>query len=221
MPKLDRNQSEQMCFNEKTLLVLKCVHEIQEAAGMIDLIASFACKMEPDGRRAKQLLLTELEISPMECTALFEFLRHIKNLRRIEITKCKMSHSAFCELAKFLQEDNEITDLVLSDVGMTDEDAKHIIGALESDSCKVTHLDLSDNPLTDKSGLESENRKRTILGIDTDKLTTSTFIQLNDNIEGGSVERTERNSMFDRKGMEMQTQQPYAAINHNCSSENL
>ena len=134
MPKLE---DERICCDEKTFLVIKCVHEMQEITGM-NLMAAWAGEVMHNGR-IEELLLTQLDISPMECTALFEFLRHtnMKNLHTLKITNCATKHFAFCELAKLLLKDNEITLLVINKVGLTDEDAKHSFDTIGSGPAAV------------------------------------------------------------------------------------
>ncbi len=191
MPKPEQGR---ICCDEKTLLVIKCVHEMQEVRVM-NRIASFACEEDDEGKH-KELFLDQLDISPMECTALFEFLSYIKNLKRLDITRCKTKHFVFRELAKLLLQDNDITALVMRNVGMTDEDAQHIIDALGNEDCKVTKLDIGSNALTDEcvkylgDVLKSDNCKLTELDISLNELTDKSAEYLSDALKSTKCKLT-------------------------------
>jgi hypothetical protein len=142
------------------------------------MIASFVSEDEDCDGTHKEVVLDQLDISPMESTALFQFLIHIRNLRTLTITRCKTKHFAFLELAKLLRDrDNGITALVIHHVSMTDRDAKYIIDALGSENCKVTKLDVGTDILTDESVrrlisvLKAGNCKLAKLDIRLDELT--------------------------------------------------
>jgi hypothetical protein len=170
--------------HDHALFVIKCVHEMQDVRAM-ELIASFGC--EDDGERYNEFLLAKLNIAPAESTALFAFLGYIKHLHTLEIDACIMGHFAFLELAKLLQEENEIADFEdalrnenckvtrLHIAGSTLQNVKgvkYLSDALKSDNCKLTKLDISNNELRDESGakylsdaLKSDNCKLTELEI--------------------------------------------------------
>ena len=129
------------------LLVIKCVHEMQEIRVMKSLAASFGSENDYEG-----VGLQHMDIAPAESTALFDFLSYIKNLKMLSISSCQMQHFAFRELAKLLSKDNEITSLKIvgSRVPITAADVKHITDALRSGNCKLTTLDISDNASDNK-----------------------------------------------------------------------
>ena len=184
--------------SDKTLLVIKCAHEMQKHRVM-KRIAKFANEDEESDGTRKEVFLDQLEISPMESTALFEFLSYIRNFNKLEITRCRANHFAFCELAKLLFCNNDITTLVLREVGMTDQDAKHIIDALGGKNCKVTKLDIGTNMLTDKSVrclsdvLMTSNCKLTELDISQNKLTDQSARYLRDALRNKECNLTELN----------------------------
>jgi Ran GTPase-activating protein (RanGAP) involved in mRNA processing and transport len=202
MPKSEQGR---ICCNEESLLVIKCAHEMQEVRVM-NRIASFT--FEDDGGKHKELWLAELDISPMECTALFKFLGYIRNLNKLVITRCRTKHFAFRELANFLCKDNDITALVMHYLGMTDQDAKHIIDALGNKKCKVTKLNIDTNILTDESVeylsgvLKSGNCKLTELHIGLNELTDESAKYLSDALKSNKCKLTEldmsRNNVTDQ-----------------------
>ncbi|XP_028391955.1 protein NLRC5-like [Dendronephthya gigantea] len=65
--------------NDKALLVIKCVWEMQEDRVM-KMISSFASEDDDE-----LFTLRALNIAPAESTALFKFLSHIKNLKQLKI----------------------------------------------------------------------------------------------------------------------------------------
>ncbi len=139
--------------DNNALLVVKCIHEMQENRVMESLAASFGSEDD-----VKEVCLAgqgaagqvQMNIAPAESSALFDFLSYIKSLNMLKICNCSMEHFAFSEMAKLLSKDNEITSLVMSLVRITDLDAKHIADALRSDSCKLTTLHIRGNKLTDE-----------------------------------------------------------------------
>ena len=100
--------------DDKTLLLIKCVHEMQEVRVM-EFIASFT----RGGKKYEEFHLDKLNISPVESTALFEFLSYIKNLKKLVIRECYMEHFALRELAKLLIRNNDITKLSIQQVQTT------------------------------------------------------------------------------------------------------
>ena len=134
--------------DDNTLLVTKCVHEMQEVRVM-ESITSFAC--EDDDGKYNAFYLMNLNISPVEATALFSFLGYIKNLHVLQIAGCRMEHFALRELAKLLQKDNEITNLQMVRSRISDEGAKHIFDALTNENCEITQLSIIEDILTAES----------------------------------------------------------------------
>ena len=124
--------------DEKELLPIKCLHEVQEVGGR-EVMTSFTC--DDNGK----FFLIGLNIAPMESAALFKCLSHINNLH---IYRCIMEYSALRELVNLLKKDNKIKHLRIDSCGISDDNDKHVIDALENENCKVTHLDLPGNSLT-------------------------------------------------------------------------
>ena len=160
--------------NDKGLLVIKSVWEMQEDRVM-EMISSFASEDD-----VETFTLYRLNIAPAESTALFQFLSHIKNLKKLQIINCTLTNIAIRELAEFLKKDNhdlesgncELTELDVSgNIGFTDEGAKYLCDALKSDNCKLTRLDVRDNGFTAEGAkylcdaLKSDNCKLTELNV--------------------------------------------------------
>ena len=194
---------------DKALFVIKCVHEMQEVRAM-ELITSFGC--EDDGERYNEFLLEQLNIAPVESTALFAFLGCIKHLHTLHITKCRMEHFAFLELAKLLQKENEIADLdnehrnenckvTLLHItsSLTTESAKYLSDALTTiyNNCKLTELNISSNELTHvgakylSDALKSDNCKLTELNISANGLTEEGAKYLSDALKSDNCKLTE------------------------------
>ena len=135
--------------DDKTLFVIKCVHEMQEVRVM-ELIASFTRGDE----KSEEFKLGHLNISPVEFAALFEFLSYCKNLDKLVIREFYMEHFAFRELAKLLIRNNDIncklTQLGINYNELTDEGVKYLTDALKSGNCKLTHLAIRGNKLTNQ-----------------------------------------------------------------------
>jgi Ran GTPase-activating protein (RanGAP) involved in mRNA processing and transport len=198
--------------HDHALFVIKCVHEMQDVRAM-ELIASFGC--EDDGERYNEFHLAELNIAPAESTALFAFLGYIKHLHTLEISDCIMGHFAFLELAKLLQEENEIADLdnehrnenckvtqLHITSSLTTESAKYLSDALTTNNCKLTELDISVNGLTDEGAkylsdaLKSDNCKLTELDISGNELTDEGAKYLSDALKSDNCKLTELDISF-------------------------
>ena len=54
----------------------------------------------------------------IECVALSQFISFMKDLKKLSFRDCIMEYLAFCELAKLLMKDNEITQLSLQHLDM-------------------------------------------------------------------------------------------------------
>ncbi|XP_028406189.1 uncharacterized protein LOC114528712 [Dendronephthya gigantea] len=143
--------------NDKGLLVIKSVWEMQEDRVM-KMISSFTSEDDHE-----TFTLSYINIAPAESTALFKFLSHIKNLKKLEINRCTVTNITIRELAEFLKKDNhdlendncELTELYVSNnSGLTTEGVKYLSDALKNDNCKLTKLDVSHN-----SGLTTEGVK--------------------------------------------------------------
>ena len=80
-----------------------------------------------------------LDIAPVDCPGLFQFLSHIKNLLRIYLF---FNNINCLELAKFLCENNEVIEFNLFDNNINDEDVEHLCDALKNENCKLTNLSL-------------------------------------------------------------------------------
>jgi Ran GTPase-activating protein (RanGAP) involved in mRNA processing and transport len=193
--------------DDNTLFVIKCVHEMQEVRAM-ELITSFGC--EDDGERYNEFHLADLRIAPAESTALFAFLRYIKHLYILHITKCEMDNFVFLELAKLLQKENEIADFdnALRDENckvtrlnitssLTARSVKYLSDSLTSNNCKLTELDIGHNYFTYEGAkylsdaLKSDNCKLTELVISDNKLTDEGAKYLSDALKSDNCKLTE------------------------------
>ena len=93
--------------------------------------------------------LRNLNITPFDCTVLFQFLRYVKNLLRLDLANNE--HIDSLEVAKFLCE-NIVIELNLFGNKIKDEGVEHLCGALTgmNENCKLTNLNLGDNNINDK-----------------------------------------------------------------------
>ena len=133
-------------LNNNALFLIKCVHEMQEES-VTKLIAS--CQLDTF---SPSLRASNLNIVPVESTALFEFLSYL-NLYSLSMIDCLNEHLVFREFTKLLMKENKncnLTKLDISRNNLTGEDAKYLRDALMSDNCKLTELDISRNNLTDE-----------------------------------------------------------------------
>ncbi|XP_028391957.1 NACHT, LRR and PYD domains-containing protein 4E-like [Dendronephthya gigantea] len=187
--------------NDKGLLVIKSVWEMQEDRVM-KMISSFASEDDHE-----TFALFGLNIAPAESTALFKFLSHIKNLKQLQINLCTVTNITIRELAEFLKKDNhdlesdncELTELDVSNNGLTTEDFKYLSDALKSDNCKLTELDVSYNDLKTEGvkylsdALKSDNCELTKLNVRVNDLTTEGAKYLSDALKSDNCKLTKLN----------------------------
>ena len=153
--------------NGKTLFVIKCLYEIQDARVM----ASSASSMDQRGEIPQEFEIFGCSILPVGFTALFEFVSYIRNIQKLSIYCCTMEHFAFRELAKLLIKDNKISELSLQLVHMNDRNIKAIINVLSNEKCKLTNLHVNKNKLTNESAkylsdaMKNDNCKLTHIDI--------------------------------------------------------
>ena len=128
--------------------------DIKYAASKVDVGGDGAC------------LLQWLAIAPVDCAGLFQFLSHVKNLLRIDLS---WNNIGCLEFAKFLCENNEVIECKLSNNNINDEGVKHLCDALKNENCKLTNLNLGRNNINDEGikhlcdALKNENCKLTNL----------------------------------------------------------
>ena len=112
--------------------------------------------------------LKYLDIAPVDCAGLFQFLSHVKNLLRIDLSG---NNIGCLELAKFLCENNEVIECNLGRNNINDEGVKHLCDALINENCKLTDLNLALNNINDEGvkhlcdALINENCKLTNLSL--------------------------------------------------------
>ena len=120
--------------NSNALFLIRCAHEIQDVRVM-ELLASFACKENDE--EYKTFCLEDVNIAPVESTALFEFLSFMKNLQSLNIHSCLMEDLVIREMVtKLLIEKSDNCKLTKLDW------TKYLSDALKSDNCKLTKLDI-------------------------------------------------------------------------------
>ena len=190
--------------DQKKLLPIKCVHEMQEVGGG-EIMTSFVC--DDDGQENDTFILSNLSLAPMETAALFEFIGRIMNLQFVQILDCTVEQSAYLGLATLLKKDNKIKDLVIRNCGTLDDDAKDVIDALGNENCKITRLDLTDSKLTDESAkylkdaLKSSKCKLTDLYLKNNELTDAGVMYLSEALMSGECKLTKlflsRNELSD------------------------
>ena len=93
--------------------------------------------------------LSKLDIAPVDCAGLFQFLSHVKNLLRIDLS---WNNIGCLEMSKFLCKNNEVIQCDLGNNNINDEGVKHLCDALKNENCKLTKLDLIDNNINDEGG---------------------------------------------------------------------
>ena len=180
--------------DQRKLLPIKCVHEIQEVVGR-EVITSFVCN--DNGGEYDTFRLSDLSLAPMETAALFEFFGRMKSLQSLEIFGCTIEQSAYLGLTNLLKKENKIKDLVICYCGTADDDAKHVINALENKNCKVTCLHLTYNNLTDESTsylrdtLKSGKCKLTELHLNGNKLTDAAAEHLSEALKNDNCKLTQ------------------------------
>ena len=159
--------------DQRKLLHIKCVHEIQEVAGG-EVMTSFVG--DDNGEEYDKFLLSNLRIPPMESAALFQFFGRMKNLQFLQILNCTIEQLGYLALANLLKKDNKIKDLVISHCRPSDDDAKNVFDALRNENCEVTRLNLSGNELTAENArylcdtLQNSNCKITELNLSENNL---------------------------------------------------
>ena len=177
-----------------SLFVIKCVHEMQEVRVM-EVITSFMHQ----GNSRKTFSLFNVNIEPVESTALFEFLSYDKNMHTLHIFGCRMPNSAYRELAKLLIQNNKLrklTELRILNSPVTDESACYLNNALKSGNCKLTKLMIFNCELTDEGGrylsdaLKSGSCKLTELDIAGNRLTEQGARYLSDALKSDNCKLT-------------------------------
>ena len=191
--------------SSKTLFAIKCLCEIQN----VSVMKSSASCMRQSGKTSQECEVFGCSISPVEFTALFEFLSYIKNFQKLSIYSCTMENFAFRELAKLLIRDNEITELFLQRVDMNDRNIKAIADVLSNGKCKLTTLHINTNRLTDESAkylsdaLKNNNCKLTYIDISDNDLRDLGANYLSDGLKSDSCKLTHliiRNNYLRDKG---------------------
>ena len=141
------------------LLLIKSLHEVQKS----DIMKLAADNVSGGG----EYILKHMDILPLDCTALFQFLRHVKNLLELNNGGNCIGENGALEVAGFLKEGKR-TGLNLSTCWINKEGAEHLSDALKNENCKLTSLNLSNN-ITDEGvehlsdALKNENCKLTSL----------------------------------------------------------
>ena len=100
-----------------------------------------------------EYILKHMDILPLDCTALFQFLRHVKNLLELNNGGNCIGENGALEVAGFLKEGKR-TGLNLSTCWINKEGAEHLSDALKNENCKLTSLDLSENKIISDDGAE-------------------------------------------------------------------
>lgn len=93
--------------DDKTLFFIKCVYEMRDVS-VLELI----------GKTFENFEVLDINITPADCAALFQFISCMKNLIKLSFRECIMGHIAIRELAKLLTKDTEITQLSLQHLNM-------------------------------------------------------------------------------------------------------
>ncbi len=129
--------------NENALFGIQCLYELD-----IDVM-TVARKFSPqDGK----LSLEGLNITSVDCTALFEFLANSVNVEGLEFNNCKIQDNytyGKMEKSLFNTPGNSITSF--SWVGsLTDEGVKYLSRALEGAHCELTEVKLLGIEATDE-----------------------------------------------------------------------
>jgi Ran GTPase-activating protein (RanGAP) involved in mRNA processing and transport len=182
---------------------------------------------EDDG---EEVSLSNLNIAPVEATALFQFLSYVNNLHKLNITNCVMEHLAFREFTKLLMKGNEhchLTELDISQNQLTNENAECLSNARMSDKCKLTKLDISGNYLTHEGAkylsdaLMSDKCKLTKLDISDNNLTHEGAKYLSDALMSDKCKLTELDITGNNLTGEGAKHLRDAMNSHNCNLTKL
>lgn len=80
--------------DDKTLFFIKCAHEMQDAH-TVKAISSFTSNGV--GKKLEKFEVLGYDITPVEYTALFEYISYMKDLHKLKFYNCIMEHLAFQE----------------------------------------------------------------------------------------------------------------------------
>ncbi|XP_028407767.1 NACHT, LRR and PYD domains-containing protein 4-like [Dendronephthya gigantea] len=131
-----------MIDKSAALLVIKCLHEMQDKE-MVKL-----CANEVDGGGNKAIFnLSGLNIAPVDCTALFQFLIHVKNLTKLNVSNNQISDLGCHGLAKFINEKVNLTLLNLTRISLSDEGIRIICDKIDTKTHRIISLILEINQI--------------------------------------------------------------------------
>ena len=117
------------------LFAVKCLNEIQDdnitkdAANMLDITENGF------------LDLKMLDISPVDCKGLFDFLVHVRQLKKLDISQNKITDHAVLELCKFLR-NSILGKLDISHNYITDKGLEMLGDALSEETCRLHYLEI-------------------------------------------------------------------------------
>ncbi len=159
--------------NDIALLAVKCLYELQDFESMKSVVSNFLAGEEGE------LQLKHLNITPIDSTAMFNFLGNIKNLKQLIFYDCTIQGNySYNQMQKslFSNPTNSITSFTW-DHDCTDQGVEYLSEALKSNDCKLTELNLVCNAITDQGvkylseALKSESCKLTKLNLRRNNIT--------------------------------------------------
>ncbi len=147
------------------------------------------------------LRLNNLNITPIDSTAMFEFLGNCKNLKRLSFYNCTIQGNYSCrkmQKSLFSNPTNTVASFTWY-LNCTDEAVEYLSEALKSENCKLTELNLRSNKITDQGveylseALKSENCKLTELSLGSNEITDQGVGYLSEALKSENCKLTELN----------------------------
>ena len=181
--------------NINALLAVKCLYELQDINIMKSVSSNFLAGEEGE------LRLKKLNITPIDSTAMFEFLGNCKNLKRLIFDNCAIQGTySYKKMQRLLFSNpiNTITSLTWRG-NCTDQAVEYLGEALKGKNCKLTQLKLCDYEITDQGvkylseALKSENCKLTELDLSYNGITDQGLEYLNEALKSENCKLTELN----------------------------
>ena len=180
------------------LLAVKCLYELQD----IEIMKSVSSKLLA-GEEGK-LELNNLNIAPIDSTAIFEFLGNCKNLKQLIFADCTIQGNySYRKMQKLLFSNpaNTVASFICF-LTYAERGVEYLSEALKSENCKLTELNLESNEITGQEveylseALKSENCKLTELNLGYNGITDQGVKYLSEALKSENCKLTELNLSY-------------------------
>ena len=168
------------------LLMMKCLYEYNDDATVKRAASMLKHNRDFNGT----IQLWKCHVTPVDCTAIVYFLKHIEPLEySLELSINSLGDGGCKELSKLLKEGGPVK-LVIPENKIADQGLISLIGAINTDSCKLRKLNLTlNNSITPEAlallcqSLKDRSCKLTLLNLGGLQLTDHVLSQLCESLQ--------------------------------------